>query len=184
MCTPGWFERVIGALRSRFAYRRRAGLHKVLKITTKHVTNTINPAIVVNINERKPVGAVDSTCSLAEAKVLWYLRLSRLFGCLFISNLSGKTLSNAVATWKTPYVIYAALWLWIAFVHRGIHMLSITSLGFSDYVTLAFRVFLLLKVLVNYASFCLGSAKLLDFLQSATAFEKTTSFTPTARKKS
>ncbi|KAH6924003.1 hypothetical protein HPB50_010230 [Hyalomma asiaticum] len=149
----------------------------------------MNADITVDVSEGKLTGATNTMCSFVESKMVRILRLSRLFGCLFISNLSGKTLSNAYVTWKSLYTMYAAVWLWIGFVRRAIYMLSISarsidaSSNFSDYVTLAFRVLVLLKVLINYASLCLGSAKLLDFLQSATAFERATSYVPEGMKK-
>ncbi|KAH6924004.1 hypothetical protein HPB50_010231 [Hyalomma asiaticum] len=122
--------------------------------------------------------------------MLWYLRFSRLFGCLFITMLNGKTISTAAVAWKSPYIIYAILWFCIAIVRRVISMLSMvtkprgSSRDFNHYVMIAFRAFLLPKVFVSYTCVGLGSAKLLDFLQGAAAFEKATLFTLTGQKKS
>ncbi|KAH6923992.1 hypothetical protein HPB50_010219 [Hyalomma asiaticum] len=111
----------------------------------------------------------------------WLIRTARFFGCLFISNFSSQTLDKSVASWKSPYIVYAAMWLWILLAHRGRITLSVppTTLepyqDFIENVGFVIRVLALLKALVNCACFCFGSAGFLEFMKSATSFERSSS---------
>ncbi|KAL1478705.1 hypothetical protein MTO96_034906 [Rhipicephalus appendiculatus] len=120
------------------------------------------------------------------ARLLWYFRLTRFSGGLFVSNLSGETLKNAVATWKSLYTVYAALWFSTFLAY---HVIELTSRSvevqktFHRYLRIVSFVVNLAKACVNYVSFCLGSEGLLEFMRSATAFETSTSFSPAVKRR-
>ncbi|KAL1469817.1 hypothetical protein MTO96_024799 [Rhipicephalus appendiculatus] len=155
---------------------------------TTQQANTTKADFVVTVVQTKASESNKAACSLMVARLLWYNRLTRFFGCFFVSNLSGKTLKNAVATWKSPYTVYASLWFSI---FLGYQVIALTSTSrsvdihktFPRYLRFVSYAVTVAKVCVNYVSFCLGSEGLLEFMRDATAFETSTTFSPTVKRR-
>ncbi|KAH6926664.1 hypothetical protein HPB50_021179 [Hyalomma asiaticum] len=173
--------RAVAAIRAKLVcpWLQRPRIHDGRGTAPQASTTKAETAVTLE----QPAATVSTTaaCSVMVARLLWHNRLSRFFGCLFVSNLNGKTLKNAVATWKSPYTIYAALWFSI---FLGYQVIALTSASRSVDVHKTFPRYLrfvsyavsVTKVCVSYVSFCLGSEGLLEFMKSATVFEMSTSF--------
>ncbi|KAL3212894.1 hypothetical protein MRX96_051811 [Rhipicephalus microplus] len=155
---------------------------------TTQQTGTTRVDIVVPVKETTASNSKKAACSLMVARLLWYSRLTRFFGCFFVSNLSIETLENAVATWKSPYTAYAALCF---SVFLGYQVVALTSISrsvdvhktFPRHLRFVSYAITVAKVCVNYVSFCLGSQGLLEFLKGATAFETSTSFSAAVKRR-
>ncbi|KAL3198049.1 hypothetical protein MRX96_044524 [Rhipicephalus microplus] len=65
---------------------------------TMHQDKTMKADFVVTIEQKKASEFSKAACSLVVARLLWYARVTRFDGWLFVSNLSSKTLKNAFAT--------------------------------------------------------------------------------------
>ncbi|KAH8027354.1 hypothetical protein HPB51_004706 [Rhipicephalus microplus] len=120
------------------------------------------------------------------ARVLWYFRLSRFLGCLFIGNLSVNTMKDAVTTWKSLYTLYAVVWFSTFLAYHVVELMNTsTSVDldkkFHRYLRFVSSSVVVAKACVNYVSFCLGSESLLEFMRSATAFEMSTFFSPVVK---
>ncbi|KAL1469052.1 hypothetical protein MTO96_004785 [Rhipicephalus appendiculatus] len=181
-------HRIVAAIRTRLTRPSKHRPHISQGNGTTQQTNTTRADFIVTVEETKASDSNKATCSLMMARLLWYSRLARFFGCLFVSNLSGKTLKNAVATWKSPYTAYAALWF---SVFLGYQVVALTSTSrsvdvhktFPRYLRFVSYAVTVAKVCVNYVSFCLGSEGLLEFMRGATAFETSTSFSPAVKRR-
>ncbi|KAL3209379.1 hypothetical protein MRX96_038149 [Rhipicephalus microplus] len=155
---------------------------------TTQQTGTTRVDVVVPVKETTASNSKKAACSLMVARLLWYSRLTRFCGCLFVSNLSIETLENAVATWKSPYTAYAALCF---SVFLGYQVIALTSISrsvdvhktFPRHLRFVSYAITVAKVCVNYVSFCLGSRGLLEFLKGATAFETSTSFSAVVKRR-
>ncbi|KAL3203069.1 hypothetical protein MRX96_053278 [Rhipicephalus microplus] len=123
----------------------------------------------------------NAASSFMVARLLWYFRLTRFLGCLFVSNLNEKSMKDAVATWKSPYTAYAGLWFSTFLGYKVLELASIFSSvdvhkKFHRYLRFVSHSVVVAKACVNYTSFCLQSKDFLDFVRSATAFETSASF--------
>ncbi|KAL3198053.1 hypothetical protein MRX96_044528 [Rhipicephalus microplus] len=72
--------------------------------------NALKANIVVTVERATVSDSSKVASSFMVARLLWYFRLTRFLGCLFVSNLNEKSMKDAVATWKSPYTAYAGLW--------------------------------------------------------------------------
>ncbi|XP_065306312.2 gustatory receptor for sugar taste 64e-like [Dermacentor albipictus] len=177
--------RALAALRARLAFSWRRNLRN--SGSGGATLGISKPKVDFVVAVQQPA-AVESNNALMVTRILWYSRLSRFFGCLFISNLSGKTLKKATATWKSPYTVYAAFWFSMFLGYQTIALVSTSKSvdkdkTFPRYLRFVSYAISVAKVCVNYMCFCLGSKGLLEFLRNATLFERSTSFSPRVKRR-
>ncbi|XP_037577266.2 uncharacterized protein LOC119459680 [Dermacentor silvarum] len=181
-------HRTVAAFRARLAYSWRHRLRNIESGGAALGISKPKTDFVVAVERPAAAESNNAMCSLMVTRMFWCSRLSRFFGCLFISNLNGKTLKKATATWKSPYTLYAALWFSIFVGYQTIALVSTSNSvdihkTFPRYLRFVSYAVSVAKVCVNYVCFCLGSEGLLEFLRNATVFEKSTSFSPKVKTK-
>ncbi|KAH7940337.1 hypothetical protein HPB52_023051 [Rhipicephalus sanguineus] len=113
---------------------------------------------------------------------IWYARLCRLFGCLYISNINDKTLKTCKASWKSIYTLYALACLAMLVIFEGYSILNKIGcnvgwncgfgkfLGTISHSVCAFEVFWSIVCLAH------GSTRILKFLRGAADFEVSSGF--------
>ncbi|KAH7932859.1 hypothetical protein HPB49_003890 [Dermacentor silvarum] len=118
---------------------------------------------------------------------IWYAKCCRILGCLYISNLNDETLKTNRATWKSPYTLYSAALLTMVAICEGSNIVHKSSCQgdlkckFTDSIGVVVYALAGVQVLMNIVCLVRGSARILQLLRDAVAFERSSAFKPDTR---
>ncbi|XP_065303606.2 uncharacterized protein [Dermacentor albipictus] len=114
-------------------------------------------------------------------------RLCRLMGCFHIGDLNEQAMTRASIKWRTPYVVYSAVWLFFVLFLQGLVLGNkisrlTSSATFTKALVVTVRLFALANALANIYCITIRANGLLEFLRKAARFETLSGFPPPSRR--